>query len=77
MPPNELASLMLMLGEMRGDIKALLDHRSTNTERLNKIETDVDDLKSYRGKVAGFAIGASFFATFVVNFLPYIWSLPK
>lgn len=87
LPPD--AHALVILGEVRGDLKGLLRSQQELIEHLNRVETQHSDriaaltarisvLEGYRLKIGYFAVGAAFFAsTFGVSLSPLLMGLIK
>tara|TARA_Y100000296_G_scaffold66371_1_gene78398 strand:+ start:30800 stop:31105 length:306 start_codon:yes stop_codon:yes gene_type:complete len=76
--------LHLMLGEMRGDIKNLINLMASFKEDHNQLRDDVEHrmnlqsgriskLEEFRWKLAGLAVIVPLFLTIAGLFLPYIF----
>lgn len=62
--PEEQNALYLMLGEMRGDIKQVLENQSKTAGRLSELERRVTILEAWRLKALG--VGAALFFAFTI-----------
>jgi hypothetical protein len=71
----DINSLMLWLGEMKGDVKAILANQQSTNQRVDKVETRIDGLDSrvkdtemYRAKILGACIVISAIVAAIMPF---------
>lgn len=79
LPPE--AHALVLLGEVRGDVKGVMraltdlnvrlaEIEATHGARVSKVEARVSSLESYRTKIAGFTIGIALLLSITKDKLP-------